>query len=947
MNLCAPVVYLRRGPAWQWCLLAMVASGAVRSGAQQVATERAQANIPAGQTSPADNAPTVLVMGSVADPSGALIPGAILLFKPLKDSAEADAGAGTGKDAVTDAAGRFSVALAPGNYTLNVNAEGFTDLSRQVVVGLRPSPLTLHMAIATTSEQVDVPVGNAASTANADNKSALVFKGDQLDTLASDDTLLQQEVSAMSGAGGTGGGSVYVNGFSGGQFPPKDTIREIRINQNPYSAQYPELGYGRVEIFTKPGGDKLHGDYFSAGTTRAFNSLNPYTGEEPPYFLLFNRGDLNGPLGKKTSFFLSGRRVDQHNNAVVNAFNPDGSPLSEAVPSPDTNYNLSGRIDRQVSKNNTFIGRYEYTNDVASNSGVGLLVLPSEGTTNSTTTQTLQLSNTELIGANIVSETRFQYLRTGATQTPNSSSPTVVVEGAFNGGGAPSQNLRDAQDQFEFQEYLSVVRGDHFLRLGARYILLKEMNTSTANYNGSYTFTDLQAYQAGTPNLFSLTAGQPTASLLTGTLGAYAEDEWKARKNVTLTYGLRLESQSAVPDHLDPAPRAGFNWAVRPTDKHGPAVVLRGGVGVFYSRFAATDLLTSIRQNGTSQQAYYITNPTFYPQIPGTGQLTGVTPTPYTVNPNLRIASENIASLAVERSLGKFGQIAATYYAVRGVHQYNSANINAPLANGTRPMGGDGDVYQFQSAGVEKAQSLVVNTNLQLGKRGSFFGSYTARRQNNDTFGSTSFPSQPFDVSADYGPSGLGMQPIGQRLFAGGDVKLPFGLGLEVFTAAFSRTRFNITTGTDRNADTQFNDRPAFATAPGASSLLYRTAYGTFDANPQAGEAIIPYNYGVGPRLAFVGTELGREFHFGPRGEAPKPPLDSVPKPGQAPAKGELKYTWRIALDAENLTNTNNAGAPVGVLASPLFGRSISTNSSFGWVSAANRVLLLTTSFRF
>ena len=747
--------------------------------------------------------------------------------------------------------------------------------------------------------------------------------------------------------GGSGGGSLYVNGFSGGQFPPKDTIREIRINQNPYSVQYPELGYGRVEIFTKPGGDKLHGDFFSAGSTKSFNALNPYTGNEPPYFLTFNRGDLNGPLGKKTSFFVSGRRIDQHSNAVVNAFNPDGTALSEAVPAPNTNSNYSVRIDRQASKNNTFIGRYEYTSEVANNSGVGLLVLPSEGSTNDTSTHTLQLSNTELIGQNVVSETRFQYLRTHATQTPNSSAPTIVVQGAFNGGGSPSQGLDDAGNQFEFQEYLSVVQGNHFLRLGARYILLKEVNTSTANYNGAYTFANLQAYQAGTPELFSLTAGQPSASLLTGTLGAYAEDEWKVRKNVTLTFGLRLESQSAVPDHLDPAPRAGFNWAVGQTDKHGPVVVLRGGAGIFYSRFAATNLLTSVRQNGTSQQAYNITNPTFYPTIPSTDQLTGVAPTPYKVSPDLRTSAENIASLEVERPLGKFGQIAASYYAVRGVHQYNSANINAPLANGARPLGGNGDIYQFQSAGIEKAQSLVVNANLQFGKRGSFFTSYTARRQNSDTLGATSFPSQPYDVSADYGPSGLGMQPVGQRLFAGGNLNLPFGFNLNAFTGVFSRSRFNITTGSDRNADTQFNDRPAFATAPGASSLLYRTAFGTFDANPQPGEAIIPYNYALGPRVAFVGAELGHEFHFGPRAEPPPPPPGSTPKPGQPPAKGTPKYTWNLALDAENLTNTNNAGTPVGVLTSPFFGRSLSTDPSFGWLSAANRLVLLTTSFRF
>ncbi len=904
-------------------------------------------NVPTAQPATAPTA-TVTFSGTVADPSGALISHAALSFF-LHGSPHSE-GATPQREISSDDSGRFVVSLPSGVYDVVVASVGFEPLTRTVTLGGRPVVLDLRLTIAATADQVEVPSNAASSTASGDNKSALVFRGDQLETLSSNDSTLQQQILGMAGGGGEGGAQIYVDGFSGGRFPPKDTIREIRINQNPFSSQYEDLGYGRVEIFTKPGSDKIHGTFFSSGNTKALNSLNPYTGAEPPYYLLFNRGDVSGPLGKKTSLFASGARSDQQNNAIVNAFNPDGSRLSVAVPAPTVETTASLRVDRQLNANNTLVSRYEYNRSTASNNGVGLLVLPSEGTTDGTTVQTFQIGNTQLIGTKIVSETRFQYLRTRIAQTPVSTAPTIVVQGAFNGGGSPLQTSRDSQDRYEFQEYLSIDRGKHFLRVGARYRLLSETNTSSANYNGQFTFTNLAAYQAGTPSLFSLTAGQSTAKLLTGDLGAYAEDEWKIRKNLTAIFGLRIESQTAIPDHFDPAPRAGISWAVGSTDKHAPIVTLRASAGIFYERFAPGNILTSIRQNGTSQQAFLLENPSFYPNIPSVGQLSSTAPTTYGISPHLHVSSEIIGSLSVERSLGKdgkFGSITATYFGTRGVHKYNSENINAPLSNGVRPLGGSQDIYQFASDGIEKAQSLNINTNLQPTKRLSIFGFYSARHQMSDTFGAASFPSQPYNVSADYAPSGYGSRPVGQRLFLGGNLKLPFKFSSEAFLATNSRSRFNITTGTDRNNDTQFNDRPAFATNPGPASVLYNTSFGKFDANPQPGEAVIPFNYGIAPRLVFLVVGGEREFRFGPRPAAP-PAAAAASKPSQAaPSKPEQAYSFNLGIDAINVFNTNNPGAPIGVLGSPFFGRSISTNNLFGLTSAANRVLFLYTSVHF
>ncbi len=897
----------------------------------------------------AQNATSTL-SGTVTDPSGAVLRNTTLVLQPQAAGANP-------VTVTTDATGHFSIALAPGAYDLSIDAPGFAPYTRTITLMSSPLRLDPHLAIASTKEQIDV-TPDSDSTGSGDNKSALVFKREELETLSNNDSTFQQEVLALAGASGGDTPQIYVDGFSNGKFPPKDTIREIRINQNPYSAEYDSLGYGRIEISTKPGSDKLHGNFYALGNDNVFNANNPYTGAEPPYYNIISGGDLGGPLGKKTSLFGSFRYNDIHSNAVVNAFSPDGSPLSLAVPNPNTDSEFTLRLDRQLSKNNTLVARYEYDHNSQANSGVGLLVLPSEGVTNAASTQTLQLSNTQLIGTKIVSETRFQYIRTRTNQTPNSTAPAIVVQGFFNSGGSPAGAFNDNLDNYEFQQYFSLSHGKHFLRAGARYRVSREANRSTANYNGSFTFTGLAAYNANTPSQYSVTTGQPAATLLTSDLGVYAEDEWKARKNLTVNYGLRLETQTDIPDHFDPAPRLAAAWAVGQTDKHPPIVTLRAGGGLFYERFAAANILTSIRQNGVSQQSFIVTDPTQltgYPNPPSTAQLSGTPPTPYTISPHLHAATDLVGGVSVDRALGKVGSLSLSYTSLRETHGYNSFNINAPLPGtfvlnnpafpGVRPLGGNQNIYQFASEGITKQTRIGMNGNFNVKKKLFLWFYYGVRSEKSDSAGAASFPSQPYNLSADYGPSGLGNRSVAQRLYTGADYQLPFHFSANLFISAQTGPRFNITTGTDLNGDTIYNDRPAFATSPTSASILYNTRYGNFDANPQPGEATIPFNYGHAPGLFFSELGVSREFKFGPR-PAAEPPPPGAPAPKGPIERPDPRYDLSFTLDASNPLNHVNPGPPVGVLTSPYFGHSISL-SGFNFTNAANRAILLQTNLRF
>jgi hypothetical protein len=894
--------------------------------------------------SPAAAAASGLLTVDVSDPSGAKVPRAAVHLQ----------GPSLTRDLTTDKAGRFSLQLPIGDYDLTVLSPGFAPFLDHVHIAAAAEPLHLavSLAIASVVERITVPIAGTGTSAD-DNASALVFQGADLQTFSDDDATFRNEILALAGGDASRPPLIFINGFSGGRFPPKSSVLSIRINRNRYSAAYEGLSFGSVQIDTKPGGEQLHGQLTVNATDNVFNAQNPYISTvEPPYYLLNLDGNVSGSFDKKTSFFLSGVRNNQQNNAALNAVTLNTAnqqvPYAAAVRDPQLTSTFGLRLDRQFTANNSLFGRYEFNQLTQTNGGLTApLTLASQAFNSGITTQTLQLGDTQIVSPHLVVESRFQYVRTRQQQNAVASAPTLLIEGGFNGGSNPSQSLRDDQDRFEFQDTLSIDRGAHYLRFGARYRLQRDANLSTANYNGQWTFPSLAAFAAQQPSQFSITTGQPSATVFTGDLAVYAEDEWKVARSVTLDLGFRLESQSAIPDHVDPAPRIGAAWALHRKGQKTTFLTLRSGAGIFYDRFTTSNLLTAVRQNGISQQTYILNNPTTYPQLPNIASLSATPPAIYRVSPYLKAEYGWAGGLAVEKSFGRFGTASANYAAIRGVHQWGSTNINAPLPgtynpgvpnSGTRPLGGSQNIYQFDSEGVAKVQLVFFNSRLNLNKYVTAFLSYSIVHTNQNVTNATTFASNSYNLSQDYGRA---LQPS-QQLFVGGTVKLPFGVDANLFASTQGGTPFNITTGTDLNGDTLYNDRPAFATAPTASSQIYATRFGTFDANPQPGEKIIPINYGNSPNFAYIDLSASRSFPIGRR------PAAAAAVPGKpAPPRPDPPFSLTFTIDAPNVLNHPNRGQPVGVLSSPYFGQSISLNNPFTANTAANRVIFLQTSFSF
>ena len=903
------------------------------------------------------------------DPTGAVVRGAAAHLT-LADTPTSD------EERDTDSAGQFSFTPKAGKYVLRVEAPGFAAFTSPPLV-LKPNSrvrLPVRLVVASLRQEIDILADEAGGGTDAsDVASETVFEGNQLRLLSDDAATLRQQLSAL--AGGFGTPTFLVDGFSGGRLPPKSSIRSIRINNNPFSAYFSEYGAGRVEISTKPGTDKLHGTLTVSGTDQPWDARDPYTPVPLPFYDFQQEGNLNGPINRKTSFFASELTESLANSVAVNAADPVAisTPISTALAAPQRTETFSMRVDRQLTAKNFGYVRDEWSQTHIDDSGINPLILPAAAFSLNTLTNALQLSDSQMISAHAVNEMRFQYLRTRVSRDPNSILPSVLVQGSFQDGGSPLQRMRDNQDAYEFQELFEMDRGHHSVRAGLRFRALRDANQSSEGFNGQYIFPDAASFLAGQPTQFSQTVGQQGAVLSTDDLGVYGEDEWKITPTFTFNFGLRFESQSAIPDHSDPAPRVGFAWAVRPGKRKTPILTLRGGYGIFYDRFPAAQLLQAVRQNGVREVAFLQKNPAFNPLGAPPGlDLASAQRTFYQVDPRLHSPYGQAGSLTVSRSLARYGTVSANFLYSHSTHNLLTSNINAPLpgtfdptisSSGTRPLGDSSNVYQFSSAANGNLEALVLKYRLQVTQRFFAFGVYEAQKNYTESDGITSFPSNQYDLRQDYGRAAINRTSA----YTGGILwTLPYGIQISPFLDVRTGLPFDITTGTDSNGDTFYNDRPAFAKDLSRASVV-PTSLGAFDTAPVPGQALVPRNAGTAPGYIWLQLRAGKDFHLGPR-----PPSGPPGPDGKSAPLPDRPWDLNLGVEVHNLTNHNNPGLPVGVISaqpcaaagstpcacpapapscslvpSPFFGHSLSLASDFSPITASNRTVLLQTSFTF
>src|SRR3984885_14458069 len=628
--------------------------------------------------------PAGIVHGVVTDESGALVPGAKVTVSNA---------AGPVKSATAGNDGAYSVAgLDAGTYTVQATLPGFQQLkpaSVELRGGTQTATLDLQLTVAAEKQEVTVQenAGPQVSVDPSQNAGALVLRGADLQALSDDPDDLQADLQALAGpSAGPSGGQIYIDGFTGGTLPSKDSIREIRINQNPFSPEYDKLGYGRIEILTKPGTDKLHGNVNADFGDAIFDARNPYAAQKAPFLQRNFGGSLSGALGKKASFFIDVQDRDIDNGNIINGFQLNPTTLQPAAfnsvfSAPQNRFRISPRIDYQLSQNNTLTVRYGYTRNDLQDQGVGNLTLLTRAIHGLDTDHTVQIIETAVLSTKVINETRFQLYHTEEDQLAGTELPGVTVAGAFNGGGGQVGKTTDTENHYELQNYTTVTAGAHTWKFGVPPRAVTINNFSPQNFTGSYFFNGayapildannqpvapgvtcnqadpdpadcsllssiqvyartLQLQQAGLnpfaiqqlgagPSQFTITQGIALANVNQVDVGAFVGDDWRVKPNLTLSLGLRFETQTNIHDWHDWAPRIGFAWAPgQGRNNPRPKTVFRGGFGIFYDRVSEQDTLTADRY-GSLQQQYVI------PQ-------SAVNPIPFLVDPSTGVPDRGL-----------------------------------------------------------------------------------------------------------------------------------------------------------------------------------------------------------------------------------------------------------------------------------------------------------------
>lgn len=896
--------------------------------------------------------------------------------------------------------------LKPGIYTIKVNAEGFSPYENAAVKIISAGEtLTLDISLAVANAAAEVKINAdeemTLGTEPEANAGAIILRGEDLDSLPDDPEDLNEAVQALAGpgAGVDENGQIFIDGFTGGRLPPKESIREIRVNRNPFAAEFDRLGYGRIEILTKPGTDKYRGQSFFNFNDESFNSRSPFAVYRAPYQSRRYGGNASGPLiAKKASFFFDFERREVDDNSDINAiildstFNP--LTLYQTALRPTTRTTFSPRLDWQLNDKNTLVGRYTYDRNLRENDGVGDFNLSSRAYNTNTTQQTLNLTDTAVFSQNIINELRFQYWGERRDQTGADASPTIRVLDAFTSGGSQIGLSFNNVNRYEVQNYTSWTRKTHSFKAGARFRHAQIDNASEQNFAGTYTFgggsaplldannqivyengiaqttqiTSLERYRrtllfrslgfspseirarGGGATQFSISGGDSEINYSQSDFSPFVQDDWRVRPNLTVSFGLRYDRQNNIDSRYNFAPRVAAAWSPKTEKGKKQTTVLRAGFGIFYNNFNESLLSQTIRFNGTTQRQYVISTSTQngqrfldgFPNAPTIEQIAAfsVQQTVRRLDENLRTPITYQSSFSYEKQLPLKTTVSVNFINTQTRNVLRSRNINAPFANGSRPFADKGNIFQYESTGRFDQQQLIFNLNNRLSRKISFSANYVFSRAKSDTDNLGSFPINQYDTSGEYSRSN---QDIPHRLTFYGTINaLPYGIRLNPNLIINSGRPFNITVGRDINRDALFTERPAFADAQTMEADLRITPFGNFDINPKTGQTIIPRNYGTGAAFSVVNLRVSKDFGIG-RIVTVQNPRSKTSQPEKS------RYIFNLSANFQNLLNNTNEALPIGNLSSPLFGFSNSGAGRFGGggQSAGNRRIEFQLRFNF
>jgi len=381
----------------------------------------------------------------------------------------------------------------------------------------------------------------------------------------------------------------------------------------------------------------------------------------------------------------------------------------------------------------------------------------------------------------------------------------------------------------------------------------------------------------------------------------FVQDDWRVRKNLTLSGGLRQELQMHLGDRWNLAPRFGMTWS---PFKSGKTTVRAGG-GIFNDWLDADTYEQTLRVDGERQLDRVIRNPGYPNPLSGGDDQQVLPASEYSLASTLMMPKRTIVSGGVSQQLTPVLNANVSINHSVGTDRFRGRNINAPLADGSRPNPLLGNVTEVESTAGFRGDSVNTGVNLNIpNRRTVLFANYTWLRQRNDADGPFSLPADSYNLAGEWGP----VAGVPHHVFSG-MVNTAFRRNLRVGFTVAARTGlpYNVTTGRDDNGDTVFNDRPTGVSRNSAWTK------GMWDAGGR-----VSYAFGFGNRSAAGGMAGGPTVviqRIGGTGAA----TDMLNAIGGGGAE-DKRVRFELFVSAQNLFNHVNPIGYSGVMTSPFFG---------------------------
>ncbi|HEY6806695.1 MAG TPA: TonB-dependent receptor [Pyrinomonadaceae bacterium] len=627
-----------------------------------------------------------------------------------------------------------------------------------------------------------------------------------------------------------------------GTYFSEEVIDQFQVVTSGGIAEFGRASGGVVNILTKSGTNDWRGSLYGFGRNQRFDARNPVATSKDLLTQVQYGATLGGPLRHDRTFLFSNFEQTRRNYSAVLTIAPNAvasinqrlravnyrGPLlnTGVVPASFDTTNVLVRLDHQLNEQHQLSGRYSLYHILAENSRtVGGLNAVSRGSGLDDTDQTTQLSLVSTLTKTTVNEARVQFTRSRLGAPINDPiGPSVTISGVANFGTATSSPVARDIDLFEVVDNLSTQRGSHSIKGGADFLFNRVNIGFPGALQGVYQFNSLNNFLNGNYSTFQQAFGVPNQKQSNPNIGLFIQDEWRVSPNLTVNAGLRYDAQFLpAPIQTDAnnlSPRLGMAYA---TNDH--KTVIRASFGLFYDRIPLRATSNALQRDGSKYIVVQLApNQVGAPVFPNVLSLQPASlptkPNITRIDPNIEASYSEQANVQIERELSGGATISVGYLHLRALHLLLSRNVNVPtvpasagIPNLGRPDPNWGNISRFESSGDSYYDGMVVSFNQRLRPWTSLRVSYTLSKALDDA-GNFFFSTvqNNFNIRDD---KGLSDNDQRHRLVVSGALQSPsskrsilrdFELGY-IFTYA-SRLPFNVLLGSDRNFDTNNNDRP-------------------------------------------------------------------------------------------------------------------------------------------